>query len=278
MRPSIFMRRRILERPHPSIARLLLLVTTGLVLGCTTFSFKGSSSKEAPAELKESSQMVAFKGGIFSMGAGMAGPDEFPPHDVELSPFSMDRVEVSNAYYSFCVEKKVCPANALLDDDKPQHPVVGVTHRGARLYCRWLEKRLPSEAEWEFAARMPDLTIYPWGNAFSPMLGNGRGAIDGYESLAPIGSFIKGASAAGLLDVAGNAAEWTSDWYDASYYKRSDAVDPQGPSASTGQRTVRGGSFLDPPDHLRTTARHGVDPNASHSAVGFRCAKSDAKK
>jgi len=259
-----------------TLLRLGLAVGVLSACGCTSFAFKGSGKKAAPQELTAASTMVAFDGGGFTMGAKNANPDEFPAHDVELSPFAMDRTEVQNAHYLLCVDSGGCPPLASRDaaEAQPTFPVVGVTFRGAKNYCRWVDKRLPTEAEWEFAARAPDFPAFPWGSAFSPTRTNARGETDGYAKLAPVGSFSDGATPAGLLDMAGNAAEWTADWYDATYYQSGDVQDPKGPSASTGQRSVRGGSFLDPSHNLRTTARRGVAPNQASNDVGFRCAKS----
>jgi formylglycine-generating enzyme required for sulfatase activity len=131
---------------------------------------------------------------------------------------------------------------------------------------------LPTEAEWERAAHHPKYQLYPWAGAFKPQNANLRGDADGYARPAPVGSFPQGASGLGILDMAGNAAEWCSDWYESTWYQKSPEKNPKGPSEQTGSKVVRGGAHTDN-DYLgRTTARASIDPNVANDAVGFRCA------
>jgi sulfatase modifying factor 1 len=259
---------------------LLLVVVVGLVVGmsaCTSFSFpsKGGAG-EAPAELIDPSAMVSVPPGKFLMGASQGEPDEFPAHDVEVSGFRIDRTEVTNAEYALCVEARVCRKAAFVDDGdlgRPRHPVVGVTWTDADAFCKWVEKRLPTEAEWEYAARTPSFAVFPWEGRFKPTAVNGRGDVDGYAKTAPVGTFDEGRSGLGIHDMAGNAAEWTADWYEGTYYKKSEAKDPTGPALSTGKRVVRGGSWADSDYRMRSTARADQDPATSRNSVGFRCVK-----
>lgn len=264
---------------HFRLSRSLLAwsLSSSLLLplvGCTSFAFKQSSRGTAPADLQDRALMIAVAGGTFQMGFNNGEPDEFPAHKVVLSPYLLDRVEVTIANYDRCVEARVCKPVEPLGTPQvtPLHPVVGPTWFEARKYCEWVGKRLPTEAEWEHAARRPHFTLYPWGGPADGMKANARGTRDGFEFTAPVGSFPTGASNGGILDLAGNVSEWTADWYDATWYQKTTERNPTGPEAPTGERVIRGGSWSDPDYVLRSTTRLGLDPNVSNSAVGFRCA------
>jgi formylglycine-generating enzyme required for sulfatase activity len=256
------------------VIRLLVpLVSLSLTLGCVIGK---DTVREAPGSLKDPDQMVKLPGGKFQMGFDQGDADEFPEHEVELGAYLMDRTEVTNAMWRECASANACPEAPHADDEvlgRARHPVVGITHRQAARYCRWVGKRLPSEAEWEFAARAPSFSYYPWAKAFEVSRANGREDVDGHAKTAPVGSFPTGHTPLGLEDMAGNAAEWTADWYDATYYKRSEKRSPKGPRMSTGTRSIRGGSWADPPFRLRSTARAGADPNRGKDSLGFRCAR-----
>jgi formylglycine-generating enzyme required for sulfatase activity len=242
---------------------------------CTRFAFRDNGRGTAPSELSDRSTMVRLDGGPFQMGLDSAEPDEFPEHRVTVSGFLMDRTEVTVAMYGQCIEQGVCAAPRLvIEGALPSHPVVGVSWYDAQKYCTWTGKRLPSEAEWEFAARHPHFGPMPWEGKLEPGRLNERGEDDGFARTAPVGSFPGGNTATGLQDMAGNAAEWTADWYDSTYYKKSAEKDPKGPEGDTGTKSVRGGSWSVPAYRARSTARTSIDPNASNDAVGFRCAAS----
>lgn len=253
-----------------------LAIATSLALsGCTSFAFPSKGAGAAPDALKDRSQMARLPAGRFLMGSGLGEPDEYPTHDVQLSAFLLDRTEVTHAAYGACVEAGACRAAAYADDPvlgRPRHPVVGVTFRDAARFCRWVGKRLPTEAEWEYAARAPAFGVYPWEGRFFATHANFRGGADGYDKTAPVGSFPDGVSGSGLYDMAGNVAEWTGDWYLATYYANSPEQDPKGPSAATGARVVRGGSWADSDYLLRSTARGSLDHSFGKDSVGFRCA------
>jgi formylglycine-generating enzyme required for sulfatase activity len=124
---------------------------------------------------------------------------------------------VTNAQYVRCVEAGACQKSALADDARfngANYPVVGVVWQNAADYCRWAGGRLPSEAEWEYAARGPEGRLYPWGDTFDGSKVSSTGNADGCEYTAPVGSFLAGASWVGALDMAGNAYEWANNWYD----------------------------------------------------------------
>ena len=280
---------------------IVALAAVGVVgAGCTSFAFKNSGKGTAPSELMDRAAMVKIPGGAFDSGAQEAEPDEYPPHKVTVHDFYIDKTEIAAGDYARCVQARVCRAPAPDDDDdgdkdkSDRVPVVGVSWFDAVKYCEWVDKRLPTEAEWEFAARAPKLGKFPWEGRFDPNRANTAGASDGYERLAPVGSFPTGASGYGLLDMSGNAAEWVNDWYLAVEYNElcglgqakigpdgkalpqgdcKTTKDPTGPQTPTGTKVVRGGSWTSNGDYLvRATSRTSLDPNISNDSVGFRCA------
>lgn len=213
------------------------------------------------------------------------------PHEVTVDDIDLDRTEVSVARYRRCVGAGVCqPPGGQAGDpryDRPELPVTHVTWSDAQTYCRWVGGRLPTEAEWEHAARGRAATTFPWGNLYNPHLANhgslsddDTDARDGYVGLAPIGSFPDGATPSGLLDMAGNAAEWVFDFYDRDEnglgYRANAVVNPRGPDSSQYGHVVRGGSYRLGGYALRTAARRwalGIGGVVSSSReIGFRCA------
>jgi formylglycine-generating enzyme required for sulfatase activity len=205
-------------------------------------------------------------------------------HEVYLSDYWLDRTEVTVARYRRCVAAGACAMPPYAEGgerfDQPPLPVVLVTWNDARRFCAWAGGRLPTEAEWERAARGagPNGRRYPWGNVYNPFLAN-HGAMgledldarDGFLELAPAGSFPDGRTPEGLDDMAGNAQEWVADWY-APEYPKADASNPKGPDIGE-MRVVRGGSYAHPRLWLRGAARDREPPNERAPWIGFRCAR-----
>lgn len=207
--------------------------------------------------------------------------DEQPPHDVHLSAYWIDRMEVSVARYRRCVHAGVCaepgygPGGTRFD--RPDLPVTMVRWDDAVRFCTWAGGRLPTEAEWERAARGRLGRRYPWGSVYNPFLSNhGRLAHDphddgdGFLELAPVGSFPEGRTPDGIHDLAGNVSEWVSDYY--GPYPEADAENPKGPGVGE-LRVVRGGSYVSSRTFIRGAARFGARPSSRSSERGFRCAR-----
>ncbi|HJZ87872.1 MAG TPA: formylglycine-generating enzyme family protein [Polyangia bacterium] len=222
-------------------------------------------------------EMIQVPAGPFLMGCAAqdaeCGPEERPQHMVMLSSFFIDRTEVTQSEYAQCVTAGVCAVPcAWAPSMYPNLPVVCVTWMQASQFCTWKGKRLPTEAEWEKAARGTDGRIFPWGTGIDCMHAN-------YDGCPTMGDFVNagtlplGASFYCATEMSGNVAEYVHDWYDPNYYSSTSSwTDPQGPASSpTIYRSVRGGSVLNPASMLRTSARQGFDPGA-YGSIGFRCA------
>jgi formylglycine-generating enzyme required for sulfatase activity len=234
--------------------------------------------------------------------------NEQPAHTVALDPFWIDRTEVTNAQFAaflneqgdeaegemswlnvwldlesdYCLIEQVGgkfrPKNGYAD-----HPMILVSWYGAATYCQWAGGRLPTEAEWEYAARGPDRPMYPWGDTFDGARLNYCDANctferwkdsvydDGYARTAPVGNYLGGESWCGAVDMAGNVWEWVADWYAEDTYARSPSRNPQG--ADSGQfRVQRGGSWINDMKDMRSALRNRYPSSWQDHAVGFRCA------
>ena len=242
---------------------------------------------------------VFVPAGDFRMGAldADSAEDEKPDHQVTMSAFWLDKHEVTNAMYMICVQAGACepPVEFKSEhhdtyfntDEYADFPVVFVTWGYADDYCSWAGKRLPSEAEWERAARGDDFRNFPWGD-------ERPGATQAnfnynIRDVTRVGSFPAGASPYGALDMSGNVWEWVNDYYNANYYSSSATANPTGPLAAVGggqRRVIRGGSYQDVEKDIRVASRgfeSGPDPDASDMdsveyrgvssyKIGFRCA------
>jgi len=239
---------------------------------------------------KDGAPMILIPGGSFTMGGDQDEDDEKPAHRVYLNVFYMDKHEVTTSRYAKFLQAtgrekpfKWNEADLPRDGDRP---VVGVSWEDAHAYCRWAGKRLPTEAEWEKAARGTDRRRYPWGNE-DPTANHGnfdRGfKWKGYPTLSVVGSFESGKSSFGVYDLSGNVSEWTADWYASRYYRASPVLNPGGPSLPekadpfsldfSRRKVVRGASWVSGPKGMRSTIRAGSGPQSQHGDVGFRCAQ-----
>jgi formylglycine-generating enzyme required for sulfatase activity len=220
--------------------------------------------------------MIEIPAGPFAMGSDAGDPDEAPAHEVDLPAFEIDKFEVTNADFAQFVEatgyqtdaEKAESSKNWRDDaeGKDNHPVVRVSWNDAVAYCEWVGKRLPTEAEWEKAARGTDGWMYPWGDEWDPSKANVKDT--GLRGTAAVGSFGAGASPYGVEDMAGNVWEWTADWYEP--YPGSDYQ-----SDYFGQKfkVVRGGGWFEMEDAVRTTNRDLTSDTAANDDLGFRCAR-----
>jgi serine/threonine-protein kinase len=227
---------------------------------------------------------VYIPSGQFLMGSlesePGAGKEEKPQHPVYLSVYWIDQTEVTNAMYLRCVREGVCrPPKETRSNTRPayfdeagfgNYPVIYVAWKDADTYCRWAGRRLPSEAEWEKAARGDDGRIYPWGEyPPGPGMANFNNQVGDTRA---VGSYPAGASPYGALDMAGNVAEWVADWYDPDYYPVSPASNPTGPEAGEF-RVYRGGSWFNMQRAMRTAFRLSNYPDLQSNTLGFRCAR-----
>jgi formylglycine-generating enzyme required for sulfatase activity len=250
-----------------------------------------NGAKELAAGQKQSQQerpalprppegsMVSIPAGEFTMGSQDGDPDERPAHKVHVDAFSMDVYEVTvRQYAEFLQSTGIRSPSDWQTMNQPAYqkrPVANVDWADAVAYCKWVGKRLPTEAEWEKAARGTDGRLFPWGNeAPTPLHANyGKTGSNNHEALAPVGTLEEGKSPYGIYDMAGNVWEWVSDWYDNDYYKNSPSQNPTGPPTG-GYKVIRGGSWNSNPGNLRSADRYS-DPPSFRSLYfpGFRCAK-----
>lgn len=236
---------------------------------------------------RDNTPMVLVPAGEFLMGSvegTEGGPDEKPQRSIFLDAFSIDVYEVTvEQYYRFvqATGQQIPKYWDQVNDEVSRarfgtKPVVGVSWFDADAYCKWAGKRLPTEAEWEKAARGVDGRFFPWGNDL-PVEKSANFAQDPTGSvyakrLTPAGKFDRGRSAYGLFDMAGNVWEWVNDWYSQDYYRVGPLKNPPGPSQGI-VKVLRGGSWQSKPRHLRTESRRDFPPNRREPDLGFRCAR-----
>ncbi len=223
-------------------------------------------------------QMVLIPAGEFWMGAEDGLPDARPLHRVYISAFWLDTYAVTNRQYRQCAEGGGCPLpkdRSVYDDPtRAEHPVTNVTWTQARGYCRWLGKRLPTEAEWEKATRGTDGRLYPWGNSDEVFKARARTVEQKNmkNGTDPVGSADFAVSPYGVADLVGNVSEWVNDWYAEDYYRSAPVRDPQGPVRGSF-RVLRGGESSDRPLELRASYRGWDDVTYWGPSLGFRCAE-----
>jgi eukaryotic-like serine/threonine-protein kinase len=245
----------------------------------------------------DQARIVFIPAGEFTMGSDAESDPNFwgaegPRHVVYLDDYWIYEKEVTVGMYETCIASGYCPAAFLQLSENPeilqyrsdpQLPMVFVTWEAADYYCSWAADGLPTEAQWEKAARGIDERLFPWGNKpFQQGYANYCGFEcddssselatfdDGYPLTAPVGTFPAGASPYGVMDMAGNVWEWTADFFYPTYYAMSPFENPTGP-ASGDRHVVRGGGFTNGLSGMRTVARISLDLEAALNTVGFRC-------
>ncbi len=260
-----------------SLPLIAFLLSAGAFVGLVI-------AQDLPKEItaKDGAPMVLVPAGAFWMGLaeGEGLDDEQPRHRVYLDVYHIDQFEITTERYAkflaFTGWQKPLNWTMVTLPEHATRPVIGVGWADADAYCRINGRRLPTEAEWEKAARGTTERRFPWGEkkpAASLAL-FGQMAKFSYDLLKPVGSFPGGESPYGAFDLAGNVAEWVEDWYDGEYYRNSPEKNPPGPR--TGQyKMVRGGSWSDMPVYLMAAGRTSkLPPDTRNAFIGFRCAQS----
>ncbi|MFH2009188.1 MAG: SUMF1/EgtB/PvdO family nonheme iron enzyme [bacterium] len=238
-----------------------------------------AAPERAPAKPPATDMVRVFEG-WFLRGSppGVGLEDERPQRKIWLSAFDIDRTETTVAQYDRCVKAGACAAPRCVSakqqpERRPRHPVVCVPWKQAAAYCAWTGKRLPTEAEWEKAARGRSGRLYPWGNAAPSCELASYSGCKKPSSTLPVGSLPKGKSVYGALDMAGNVWEWVADWHHKAYYTTSPQRNPPGPFLGI-KKVVRGGAFSYAADELNAHGRTFDTPDKAYNHVGIRCARS----
>lgn len=219
----------------------------------------------------DGAEMVFIPAGEFQMGCDSCSADERPAHSVKVDGFWIYRKEVTcEQFGKFVAATKYRSgrkADYYLQPERSKLPAFGTSWLDAEAYCRWAGMRLPTEAEWEKAARGPEGFLFSYGNAFDPQQANAfsQGLMEG-------GGY--GPNGYGLFDMSGNVWEWCSDWYDPAYYQHASNDNPTGPQRGT-ERVLRGGSWSNLPECSRATFRYRYFANMRSPVYGFRCARNE---
>lgn len=260
----------------------LLLNSNIFILFCVLFPFLPYASAEL--------DLCLIPAGTFTMGSAEDLPNEVPVHKIYLDAYYIGKTEVTNAeYYPFWVESGGTDSEHTpvsyggefgtwphIAEARPNYPVIGVAYDSAVAYAKWRGMRLPTEAEWEKAARGVKARRWPWGNTFVQSIKNTTIHANVWKQsgtqLQPVGTYPTGVSPYGAYDMAGNVWEWVSDWYSETFYRRSPDRNPKGPAVGS-RRVVKGGSWLNPETLARCSTRIGQHPAIGTSFIGFRLAK-----
>ena len=254
-------------------------------------------AQERVAKWKTKDEMVLIPAGEFAMGSDkkkdrLAYRSEIPQRTVYLDAFLIGKYEVTALeYLKFVLATDRLPQldwrydGGNFQETMAHHPIMHVSWYDADAYCKWAGKRLPTEAEWEKAARGVDGRLFPWGNEYAgPTRANfGRTGLSGpvrdrperlllYPPIISVDRYENAVSPYGLYQTIGNVAEWVSDWYDQDYYKTAPDRNPKGPETGT-QKAFRGGGWMDSTTTMRAAMRNGTDPRTKINWMGFRCAR-----
>jgi formylglycine-generating enzyme required for sulfatase activity len=279
-----------LEKGKSFFEIIIFLIFVVICSACQPFPQKTMAIGDA---------MVLIPGGKFTMGYEPVNEDDWgdrdeePIHQVNLNSFWIDKYETTAFDFSWFLNKHLDKADQYIRLGKAttielRHgkfsprpgmdrlPANGISWYGADTYCRFIEKRLPTEAEWEKAARGVDKRIFPWGNSFpNPQWITFRRKFSklGFKVFSPVDEMGKSQSPYGIYHMAGNVWEWVADWYDDSYYEYSPESDPQGPESGES-KVLRGGNWYYKAYYLRSTYRFNDNPESLKVWQGVRCAKS----
>ncbi len=245
---------------------------------------------KTPADTEH--QMIMVPAGEFTMGTDRGEADERPAHVVHVDTFYCDKYEVTNGQYLAFLDAtgtnmdaannkllelgdsgvQIRSSGAAFELKTPavaRRPVVEVSWYGAKAYCEWMDGRLPTEAEWERAARGIDGRKYPWGMRIDRRNANYKGL---FSTAVEVGSYPEGSSPFGIYDMAGNVWEWVADWYSSDYYAESPKRNPAGPESGTF-RIIRGGAWGTDSSYLRSSYRLGLSAASTDDSIGFRCVR-----
>ena len=257
-------------RPPPSFSRCPKFLS---LLFFAIFFFISS----VQAQDKTPSNMVFIPEGYFQMGTSSGNDDEKPMHFVYTSSYYIDKYEVSNKDYQAFMDATGHPAPSFWDDPRfndLEQPVVGVSWHDAMSYAKWKNHRLPTEAEWEKAARGNDGRLWPWGRKFDKgfffFFVNIFGQNDNYAHTAPVNYYHSGVSPFGLYNTAGNVWEWCLDWYDENYYRNSPEINPEGPQGPLKMKVLRGGSWVNSIEGVKVVKRARNYSHIKNEIYGFR--------
>jgi formylglycine-generating enzyme required for sulfatase activity len=272
-----------------------LCVISALVLWSGQSSAAAEPTAKPANEVlgKDGAPMILIPAGPFPMGVPKGdrdgGRDEYPRHEVVLDNYYIDKYEVTHGRYAEFVKatghrtpkNPKYPKRTLwsdhLSESLTERPVINVDWQDADAYCRWAGKRLPTEAEWEKAARGTDDRRFPWGNVEPTQKHLNFGQQwQGEKTLMPVGSYEAGKSPFGAYDMAGNVWEWVADWYDPFYYEKSPEANPKGPDTGTYKVLRSSGWSVETP-LVRLFTRVRSDPTNRNDSTGFRCAKDAAE-
>jgi formylglycine-generating enzyme required for sulfatase activity len=223
---------------------------------------------------KDGAPALLVPAGNFTFGDDVVSP----MRQLYVDAFYMDRFEVTTARFAKYLESTSSPIQPdyweeIGGERSDEMPVIGVSWNEANAYCRWAGKRLPTEAEWEKAARGADARVYPWGDAAPTVdhanyLNTSPAPYEG--ALSPVGAHPSGNSPYGVEDLAGNASEWVADWFSESF-STDDVYNPRGPGEGE-KKVIRGGGRYDPAERLSAAARQFASPDTRSDDIGFRCA------